>query len=92
MSLILTPLLSTISMVLSLYSFIVIIAALLSFVNPDPHNQFVQIIHKLTEPVFSFIRKKLPFVVYSGIDFSPLVVILAINFLISLIDNILRTL
>jgi len=92
MSLILIPLLSTISMILSLYSFIVIISALLSFVNPDPYNQFVQIIHKLTEPVFSYIRKKLPFVVYSGIDFSPLVVILAINFFISLIDNILRTL
>jgi YggT family protein len=75
-------------MLLNFYSFVVIAAALLSFVQPNPHNQIVQAIYKLTEPLFAFIRRKLPFVVYSGIDFSPLVVIVAINFLVSLLSNL----
>lgn len=69
--------------VLNLYIWIVIIAALLSFVRPDPYNPIVQVLYRLTEPVMSFIRSKMPFVVLSGIDLSPLVVILALQ----LIDN-----
>ena len=69
--------------VLNLYIWIVIIAALLSFVRPDPYNPIVQVLYRLTEPVMSFIRNKMPFVVLSGIDLSPLVVILTLQ----LIDN-----
>lgn len=67
--------------VLNIYIWIVIIAALLSFIRPDPNNPIVQIIYRLTEPVYSFIRQKLPFVVFSGIDLSPLVIILGLQFL-----------
>jgi len=88
MSIVINPLISTLIMLLNFYSFVVIAAALLSFVQPNPHNQIVQAIYKLTEPLFAFIRRKLPFVVYSGIDFSPLVVIIAINFLVSLLSNL----
>lgn len=88
MSIVINPLISTLIMLLNFYSFVVIAAALLSFVQPNPHNQIVQAIYKLTEPLFAFIRRKLPFVVYSGIDFSPLVVIVAINFLVSLLSNL----
>ncbi|MBT8344564.1 MAG: YggT family protein [Sulfurovum sp.] len=73
----------TIHTVLNLYIWIVIIAALLSFVRPDPYNPIVQILHRLTEPVMNFIRSKMPFVVFSGIDLSPLVVILGLQ----LVDN-----
>ena len=73
----------TIHTVLNLYIWIVIIAALLSFVRPDPYNPVVQILHRLTEPVMNFIRQKMPFVVFSGIDLSPLVVILGLQ----LVDN-----
>ena len=88
MSIIINALIGTILTVLNIYSFIIIIAAFLSFVRPDPNNQLVQVIYKLTEPLFSYIRRKLPFVVYSGIDFSPLVVILVINILISILSNL----
>ena len=67
--------------VINVYIWIVIIAALLSFVRPDPQNPIVQIIYRLTEPVYSFIRRKLPFVVLSGIDLSPLVIILGLQFI-----------
>ncbi len=76
-------LVQTIHSVINIYIWIVIIAALLSFVRPDPYNPVVQMLNKLTEPVMSFIRSKMPFVVFSGIDLSPLVVILGLQ----LVDN-----
>ncbi|WP_309496759.1 YggT family protein [Sulfurovum sp.] len=73
----------------TLYIWIIIIASFLSFVRPDPHNPVVQVLHRLTEPVFSFIRKKLPFVVISGIDLSPLVIIFGLQFIDIIIRNVL---
>ncbi|NOR55358.1 MAG: YggT family protein [Sulfurovum sp.] len=67
--------------VISIYIWIVIIAALLSFVRPDPHNPIVQIIYKLTDPLYTFIRQKMPFVVLSSVDLSPLVIILGLQFI-----------
>jgi len=74
-------LVQTLHTVINIYIWIVIIAALISFVRPDPYNPIVQILHRLTEPVLNFIRQKIPFVVLSGIDLSPLVVILGLQFL-----------
>jgi len=73
----------------TLYIWIIIIASFLSFVRPDPHNPVVQVLYRLTEPVFSFIRKKLPFVVISGIDLSPLVIIFGLQFIDIIIRNVL---
>lgn len=64
---------------LTLYLWIVIIRALLSWVNPDPWNPVVQFLHRATEPVLAPIRRRLP-TWRLGIDLSPLVVILAIYF------------
>jgi YggT family protein len=60
------------------YLWIVVIRALLSWVNPDPWNPIVRFLYQATEPVLRPIRRRLPM---SGIDFSPMVVILAIYFL-----------
>jgi YggT family protein len=66
--------------VLTLYMWVIIAGAVLSWVNPDPYNPIVRFIHSVTEPVLYRIRRSLP-VSFSGIDFSPLVVIFAIMFL-----------
>ncbi len=68
-------------MVINLYIWIIIISALLSFVRPDPSNPIVQALYRLTEPVYYWVRRKMPFVIISGIDLSPLVIILALQFL-----------
>jgi len=65
---------------LYLYFWIVIIAAVLSWIEPNPYNPIVRFIYAVTEPVFSWVREHLP-VIFSGIDLSPLVVILGIQFL-----------
>jgi len=67
--------------VLELYFYIVIVSALLSWVNPDPYNPIVRTLRKLTEPVFYRIRRWFPFVFVGGIDFSPVVVIMIVYFL-----------
>lgn len=64
---------------LSVYSLVVIVACLLSWVNPDPYNPVVRILRNLTEPVLWRIRKHLPFTYFNGIDFSPLVLLLGVQ-------------
>ncbi|MDR2572866.1 MAG: YggT family protein [Desulfovibrio sp.] len=69
---------------LNIYFWIVIISAVLSWVKPDPYNPIVRTLRALTEPVFYRVRKWLPFTYMSGLDFSPLVVLLTIE----LVNNI----
>ena len=64
---------------LTIYSFVVIVACLISWVNPDPYNPIVRILRNLTEPVLWRIRKYLPFTYVSGLDLSPVVLLLGIQ-------------
>lgn len=64
---------------LTAYYWIIIVRALVSWVNPDPRNPLVQFLHRATEPVLAPIRRFLPTWRW-GIDFSPLVAILAVMF------------
>ena len=74
--------------VLVFYMCIAIARAVLSWVSPDPYNPIVRFIHNLTEPVLHQIRKRLP-MMYGGIDFSPIIVILIIIFLrIFVVDSL----
>ncbi|HYC21477.1 MAG TPA: YggT family protein [Candidatus Bathyarchaeia archaeon] len=66
--------------VLNLYKWIIIIAAVLSWVRPDPYNPIVRFLYAATEPVLYRVRKVLP-LFFGGIDFTPLVVIFALEFL-----------
>ena len=72
--------------VLHFYMWIVIVRAVLSWVNPDPYNPIVRFIHNVTEPVLYRIRTKLP-LNFGGIDFSPIIVILGIIFLQNFVVN-----
>jgi YggT family protein len=65
---------------LTIYMWLIIARALLSWVNPDPYNPIVQFLVKVTEPVLAWLRQRLP-LVYSGLDLTPLLVLLAIVFL-----------
>jgi YggT family protein len=64
---------------LTAYYWIIIIRAVVSWVNPDPWNPIVQFLHRVTEPVLAPIRRLLP-TWRMGIDFSPLVAILVVIF------------
>ena len=62
------------------FMFITIARAVLSWVSPDPYNPIVRFIHNVTEPVLYRIRRRLP-MMFGGMDFSPIAVILIIIFL-----------
>jgi YggT family protein len=79
-----TSVAEVIGIILNLYMWVIIIRALISWVNPDPYNPIVQMLYKITEPVLQPIRRLVP--VYNiGIDLSPLIVILIIIFLRSFV-------
>jgi YggT family protein len=64
---------------LTAYLWIIIVRALISWVNPDPRNPIVQFLHRITEPILAPIRRYLRTWQW-GIDLSPMVAVLAIYF------------
>lgn len=66
--------------VLDIYSWIIIAAALMSWVSPDPRNPIVMFLRQVTEPVLNPVRRLLPPWKTGGLDLSPLIVLLVIQF------------
>ncbi len=77
----------TLFQMLELYKWVIIISALITWVNPDPSNPVVQVLRRLTEPVYSFIRRYIPTAI-GGIDLAPIIVIFAIIFVQQLLRNL----
>ena len=73
-------------LVLTVYMWIVIIRAVISWVSPHPNNPVVQFLSRVTDPVLYQVRRLLP-VTYGGIDFSPVVLILLLIFANDFIVN-----
>lgn len=67
--------------IISVYTWIIIIAAIISWVRPDPYNPIIRTLRALTEPLQWRVRKWLPFVYVNGLDLSPIVIILALQFI-----------
>jgi len=78
-----------VEILLGVYMWIVIGRAILSWVNPDPYNPIVRFLHDVTEPLLSRIRRMLP-ALGGSIDFSPMILILAIYFLMSFLVPTLK--
>jgi YggT family protein len=75
---------------LTVYMWIIIARAIISWVNPDPYNTIVRFLYATTEPVLYTIRRRLP-INLGGFDFSPIIVILAIIFLETfVVDSLLQ--
>lgn len=66
--------------IVSLYKWVIIISALLSWVKPDPYNPIVQMLYRLTEPAYALVRRFIP-TVFGGMDLAPLIIIFALIFL-----------
>jgi len=72
-------------LVITIYIWIIIASAIFSFLQVDPRQPLVEVIERMTQPAFTFIRQKMPYVVISGIDLSPLVLLMGLQF----VDNVL---
>ncbi len=76
-----------ISLVCNILYFILIIRIILSWVNPDPDNDIVRIIYRISDPILLPFRR-LPLQM-GGMDLSPIVAFLALSFVRSFLVNVL---
>lgn len=77
-------------MFFNIYTLIVIVAVIISWVNPDPYNPIVRFLHAVTEPVFRFFRRLLPRALFrTGVDLTPIVVFAVIIFLDTMLVRLL---
>jgi len=71
-------LLSIFNGLVEVYMWVIIIAALLTFVRPDPFNPIVQFLYRITNPTYALVRRFIP-TMFNGIDLAPLVIIIALQ-------------
>lgn len=91
----LNPIIWLVDTVLGLYTFVIIAAVvaswLIAFGVLNTSNQFVrqivQVLDALTEPLFRRVRRVIPPI--GGLDLSPIIVLIGIQFLGYVIDNLL---
>lgn len=79
-----------VQILISIYTWIIIITALLSWVSPDPYNPIVQILYKLSYPAYALI-KKIPTRI-GNIDLAPLIIVLILQFCSILLSNLTKAL
>ena len=63
-----------------IYIWIIVIRCVLSFVQPNPFHPIVRFIYSVTDPLMDAMRKAFPFLVISGMDLSPIVLIFLVQF------------
>ena len=76
----LTSIFTVLISVVVLYKWVIIIAAILTWVKPDPYNPIVQLLYRLTEPAYALVRRFVP-TVFGGLDLAPIIIIFALLFL-----------
>ena len=74
---------------INVYIWVIIIAALLSFVNPDPFNPIVQFLYRVTNPAYDFVRRFMR-TDFNGLDFAPLIIIIALQVIIIILQSMLN--
>lgn len=79
---------SVLHLVLTLYMYVIIARAVMSWFNPNPYNSVVRFIYQITDPVLEQVRRFIPPI--GGLDLSPVVVIFIILFIDRFLVSTLR--
>ncbi len=77
--------------IINIYIWVVIIAALLSFVNPDPFNPIVQFLYRVTNPAYALVRRYIK-TDFNGLDLAPLIIVVGLQIIIVLLSSLLHAL
>jgi len=77
--------------VVNVYIWVVIISALISFVNPDPYNPIVQFLHRVTQPAYKLVRRFIR-TDFNGIDIAPFVIFVFLQIVIVFFTALLNSL
>ena len=71
------------------YMYVVLIRVVISWITPDPHNTIVQFLRGVTDPAIEAVRRIVPSFLWStGLDFTPLILILLLQAVIMLLNRI----
>ncbi|MDE6886611.1 MAG: YggT family protein [Helicobacteraceae bacterium] len=76
-------------LLVNVYSWVIIITALVSLVQANPYNPIVQFLYRITEPLYAKIRKIIP-TIFGGIDFAPLFVLIVLQFISLFFIKVIR--
>jgi len=76
---------------INIYIWVLIVTALLSFVNPDPYNPIIQFLYRITNPAYSALRRFIK-TDFNGLDLAPLIIIIALQVLIVILSSLLNSL
>ena len=68
---------------IEIYCWVVVVRVLISWINPDPYNPIVQFLRGITDPAIEAVRRIVPRFLWStGLDFTPLILILVLQVII----------
>jgi YggT family protein len=65
--------------VIDMYSLVVLIAVILSWIRLPDNNPIAQFVNSLTEPLLNPIRRAMP--AMGGLDFSPMILLIGLQIL-----------
>lgn len=77
--------------IINVYIWVIIIAALLSFVNPDPFNPIVQFLYRITNPAYMLVRRFVR-TNFNGLDLAPLIIVVVLQVVVVVFSAFLRAL
>ena len=80
---------SIVHSLITIYIWVLIIGALLSWVRPDPYNPIVQVIYRLTEPAYRALRRLMP-TVFNGLDLAPLILVILLQVVDVILVNVIN--
>lgn len=75
-------------LIMTVYIYIVVARAIISWVNPDPYNPIVRFLHNATDPVLNRIRRLIP-LQFGGIDFTPILFLFGLFFIQRVVSQFL---
>jgi YggT family protein len=73
---------SLLTLAANVYTWLIILRALASWVQPAPNNPVLRVLHVLTEPVLFPLRRLVPPRVLGGLDVSPVLAILLLQWVL----------
>ena len=77
--------------IINIYIWVLIITALLSFVNPDPFNPIVQFLYRITNPAYAYLKRFIR-TDFNGLDLAPLIIIIGLQVLIVFLSSLINAL
>jgi len=79
---------TVVDLVFQIYILILVARVLITWVNPDPYNPIVRFLSNAADPLLNRVRRVVP-LQFGGLDLSPIVVIIGLQFVASIISRLL---